>query len=535
MWRRTAPGRTRPNGSPGPSSRPTASLPEPYRSVSYTGTGFGESEEVREAKPEEHGALPGFSSAAARYVLSQGGLPAFEKLAAGQAPVPLWVVRFFQPEKKEEWKVLVDARRGRVVGFLNPKEEAAPGGEPPAPDRARQRALAAASALGYPAAEYSVIDLGTQERPKRSDTTAVLEARPAGVGDARPRLTAVFHGDRLAAFYPSIRIPETFLREYRKRSAFDGILIAVKVVAVGGLVGLALVLFLRLVRDPAFRWRGLLAPLAVTAALAAAVAANRLPMVLRKYPTEQPFRLFLVGVAVATLIFCLGVLLLSGVGFVFFSGARPGWRRALRRGGTLADAFFRAAIAAAGLAGLSHISALAATRYPALFDPDPFLPDWLAAAIPSLSVLWSVAQGTFALAVSAAVAALAIRQPFFRTRLGAALGLAAVLAAALPAELAAPGEFLASYLPEIAVLAWLAFCALRLLADHAAAWVLFGSFALGGPLVASLLSQGAAQDRAAGAGAAVLIALSVFALIAGRRERAAAEPGPPPPALEPVA
>jgi hypothetical protein len=511
--------------------------PDPYRSVSYTGTGFAESEEVREEKPEEHGAIPGFSSAAARYVISHGGLAAFERLAARQVPVPLWVVRFFQPEKKEEWKVLVDARRARVIGFLNPKEEAAPAGPPPEADRARERALAAAAALGYPAAEYSVVDLGTQDRPKRRDTTAVLEARPAGVGDARPRLTAVFHGTRMAAFYPSIRIPETFLREYRKRSAFDWIVIAGKVVAVGGLVGVALVLFLRLVRDPGFRWRRLAGPLAVTALLAAVVAANRAPMAFRVYPTEQPFKLFLIGVAVSTLIFWLGVLLLASVAFVFFSGARPGWQRALRRGGTLGDACFRAAVAAAGLAGLSHLSALAATRYPALFDPDPFLPPWLAAAVPSLAVLWSVAQGTFALATFAAVAALAVRQPFFRTPLGATLGLAALLAAALPARLAAAGEFLASYLPDVAVLAWLAFCALCLLADHAAAWVLFGAFALGGTLVTDLLSQGAPQDRAAGAGAAALIALSAIALIAGRRERSdsAAVPPEPPRALEPVA
>ena len=156
-----------------------------YRSVVYAGTGFGEWEDVREASPEEHGAIPGFSSAAARYVISKGGLPAFERLAARELPVPLWVVRFFQAEK-EEWKVLVDARRARVIGFLNPAEEAAPAVAPPEPERARQRALAAASALGYPAQEYSVVDLGTQDRPKRRDTTAVLEARPKGVGDARP-------------------------------------------------------------------------------------------------------------------------------------------------------------------------------------------------------------------------------------------------------------------------------------------------------------------------------------------------------------
>ncbi|HYB53021.1 MAG TPA: CPBP family intramembrane glutamic endopeptidase, partial [Thermoanaerobaculia bacterium] len=92
--------------------------PGAYRSVTYSGTGFADTEAVRELEPEEHGQIPGFSGAAARYVILQGGLPAFEKLARGSLPLGLWVTRFFQPEKKEEWKVLVDASRSRVVAFV---------------------------------------------------------------------------------------------------------------------------------------------------------------------------------------------------------------------------------------------------------------------------------------------------------------------------------------------------------------------------------------------------------------------------------
>ena len=511
--------------------------PEEYRGVAYTGTGFAESEEVREAAPEENGSIPGFSSAAARYVLAHGGVQAFERLAGRDLPLALWVVRFFQPEKKAEWKVFIDAGRARVIGFLNPAEEAAPAAASPGPEKARRRAIAAAAALGYPAADYAVIDVGTKDRPKRRDTTVVLEAHPTGVGDARPRLTAVFHGDRLSAVYPSVWIPETFLREDRKRSVFDWILVAVKVVALGGLVGVALVLFLRLVRDPAFRWRWITIPLVLVGAVAAAASANRVSGAFRVYPTQQPLKLFLVGVAVLALVLWLGTLLLAAAGFVLFSGARPGWRRALRHGGSLPDALLRAAIAAAGLAGLSHVSALAATRFPALFEPDPLLPAFLAAAVPSFGAFWSVVQGTFALAALAAVAALALRQPFLKTRLGTSLGLAAILVAALPGRLATPGEWLASYLPGVAVIAWLSFCALGLLADHAAAWVLFGWLAIGGPMVADLASQGAAEDRSTGLAAHVLIVLAAAALVAGRRDRAS-DPGvPPEPAakLEPIA
>ncbi|MGE5275753.1 MAG: type II CAAX prenyl endopeptidase Rce1 family protein [Acidobacteriota bacterium] len=497
-----------------------------YQAVTYPGTGFAESEELRQLKPQEYGRIPGFSSAAARYVLSKGGLPAYERLAGASLPVALWVTRFFQPEKKEEWKVLVDAGRSRVIGFVNPKEETAPAAAAPDAERAKKRALAAAAALGYPAAEYAVVDVGTTDRPKRRDVSVVLEARPGGIGEARPRLTAVFQGSRLAAFLPSIRIPESFLREDRRHSVLDSLLIGVKVVAIGGLVGVGLILFLRLVRGTEFRFRWILPPLALTALVAAAATVNGLPAVFRQYPTERPLKLFLVVVAVSLLILWLFELGVALVGFVLLTGARPGWRRAIRRRGTVPDALWRAAVAAAGLAGLAHVSALAATRYPALFDPDPFLPGSLAAAIPAFATFFSAARGTFLVAVVAGVAAMAARQEFFRKPLGAALGLGALLLAALPARFAAPGEFLASYLPDAAALLWLGFCAFFLLADHAAAWVLFGALAFGGPLVADLLSQGAAQDRAQGWGALALIAAAVVLLLAGRRREGSSAEAP---------
>ncbi|HTO88953.1 MAG TPA: CPBP family intramembrane glutamic endopeptidase [Thermoanaerobaculia bacterium] len=509
--------------------------PDEYRVVTYTGTGFAEAEEVREAKPEERGGIPPFSDAAARYVLSRGGLAGFERLASRQLPLALWVTRFFLPEKKEEWKVLVDARRARVIGFINPKEEAAPAGAPPGPEEAMRRALSAAAALGYPAAEYTVVDLGTEVRPKRRDTTVILEAQPPGVGEARPRLTAVFQGSRLSAFLPSVKVPEGFLRDYRKRSPFDWVLFGVKLVGIGSLVGVGLILFLRLVRSPDFRWQSILVPLGLVALLAAAAVANRAPAVFRKYPTEYPLKLFLITAAASLLIAWLGGLLLACGGFVLFSGARPGWVRALRRAGSLPDALLRSGVAAAGLAGISHVSALAAARFPSLFDPDPSLPASLATAVPSLAVLWSAARAAFAVSVAAAVIALAVRRPFFRRPLGAVLGLGALATAALPPHLSAFGEFLASYLPDLAALAWLCFCALFLLADHAAAWVLFGAFAFAGPLAAELLSQGAAPDRAAGWGAIALTAGAAALLIAGRRDEAPSEAPQAPPPLEPVA
>jgi len=516
--------------------------PGPFHMVSYLGTGFPNDEEVRRAKPSENGGIPGFSEPAARYVLAKGGEKAFDRLARENLPLAYWVVRFFQPEKKEEWKVLVDAKRARVVAFVNPKEEAAPAAAPPGPDAARARALDAAGKLGFPARQYSVVDVGTQDRPKRTDTTVVLEASRAAVGEARPRLTAVFHGSRLAALLPSIRVPDSFLRDYRRRSAADWILLAAKVVSIGVFVGLGVILFLRLVRGGGFRWRRLIGPLAVALVGIVIALANSAANVARAYPTEQPLGLFQVAAAVSFTIAGIGFVCLAGFGFVLLSGARPGWRAALRRSGSLKDALVRALVAAAGTAGLARWSSVASARFPALFDPDPSLPRALERTLPGYAGFWSAATATFFLAAIAAVAALSWREPSFRKPFWRVLAFVAVLLALAPGGARSAGEFAAAFLPEVVMAGWLAFCVFGLLKDHAAAWVLFGSLSFGGMRAAELFTQPAAQDRAAGWSVAVLVILAAAALLAGRREPEApavpvlvpTEPAlaPPPRALE---
>jgi len=431
--------------------------------------------------------------------------------------------------RSEEWKVLIDSRRARVVTFVHPIAEDAPGPPPPTEEAARRRALGAAEKLGYPAHRYAVMEVGIENRPKRTDTTVVLQAADPGIGDAHPRLTAVFHGGSLAAMLPTIRIPEEYVRAHRKSSVGDVLLIAVKVLAAGAIVGVAVILFLRIVRSAEFRWKQIVRPLLWTAVLAACGLANTIPYLYRGYDTQRPMSLFRVGLTVSLSVGWMGILLIAALGFVLFTAARPGWDWAVRRRGSLRDAVARAAIAAAGVAGLEHVFHLVTARVPALFEPDPSLPGSLQYVVPAVDVLWNAARGTFALALPAAVVALAARQSFFRTAAGRVLGLLAIAVAMIPTSLTTPGAFLSDYVPSLVIAAWLGICAFVLLRDHAGAWVLFGLFAFGGRGALELLTQTAASDRAAGALAAVLLVVAGIALLAGRRD-----PGIEPPLATPV-
>ena len=514
--------------------------PERYRQVSYTGTGFPEDEEVRRAEPQEKGGVPGFSEPAARYVLSKGGEAAFQRLARENLPLAYWVVRFFRPGEKEEWKVLIDASRSRVVAFVNPREEAAPAAAPPGADAAKARALSAAEKLGYPARDYAAVDVGTQDRPKRTDTTVVLESAKAAVGEAKPRLTAVFHGARLAVLLPTIKIPEAYLRDYSRRSVADWFLLAAKVVAIGGFVGMGVILFLRLVKRGGFRWKRIVGPLLVASVGIVFAVVNNVPSIRRAYSTETPYSLFQLAIAISLAIGALAFVGAALLGFVLLSGARPGWRAALRRSGSLGDALARAVIAAVGTAGLARWVAVASSRFPAFFEPDPTLPRALERWLPGYAGFWSAATSAFTIAVLAAVVALAARTTTGQRLAWRALAVAALLVALAPVGARSAGEFAATWIPEILIAGWLAFAAFWLLRDHAAAWVLFGALFFGGLRAAELLSQPAAADRTAGWTVVVLVLLAAIALVAGRRQSSDAwaaapaipepvpVPGPPP-------
>jgi hypothetical protein len=421
--------------------------------------------------------------------------------------------------------VLVDARRGRVVGFVNPVEEGAAAAPALSDARARERARATAGQLGYPASTYSVLEVGRKTRPKRLDTTVVLESQPPGVGEARPRLTAVFHGDRLAAFYPSIRVPESFLRAYRKQGLLEPILLGLRIIVIGAFIGVAIVLFIRLVKSQGFsgrRWRtGLLA----VALLAVAALANSTNTILRVYPTAIPLPLFLTTVAVGLVLGWILIVCGAGISFVLFEGARPGWRRALRTQGSFGDALLRAAVAALGLLGLERWSRLLAERVPDLFEIQPTLAPPLERAVPALSVLWTGLLFAVAAGVIGSVVALAWREPSFRKTSGRLLVLLGLLVVLAPSSFHSPLGFFGNLIPDLLVIIWFSVAAFALLRDHVAAWVLFAAFVSGGSAVARLLSQSAPADQAAGWMSLALLVIAIAGLLAGgRREPAAAGP-----------
>ena len=503
--------------------------PDPWRSVAYLGAGFADDEELRAAKPQDEGGIPGFSDAAARYVIDRGGPAAFRKLAANQLADRLLGGPFLsaREERGMEGPGRHAPRAGR--GFRESSAGRRRGGTAPV---ARGRAPPGGGRRGKARLPGGRIR-GPGSRHGESAQEGGHDRRPRGQAP-RPRRSAAPTDRRLprppARVLPPLDsgardVPARAAEAVGSRVAFDGRARRCR----GGAHRPRGHPVPAPVRQPDFRWASTWRPLAVAGVLAAAGLANTVPYLFRQYATEMPMALFQLGLAVSLTIGVLGILLVALVGFVLCSGARPGWARALRRKGSLGDALLRAALAAAGLVGLSRWFHVISSRVASLYDPDPSLPSSLQYAVPGLDVLWTAGRGGFALAAMAATAVMAWKSTFFRTTAGRTLGILAVLVAMLPSHLHSPGEFVAEYLPGLLIALWLAVAAFGLLRDHAAAWALFGLMAFGGRAALEVLVQPAAADQAAGGFALVLLALAGVALLAGRRDRVVAAPPPPPP------
>jgi hypothetical protein len=224
----------------------------------------------------------------------------------------------------------------------------------------------------------------------------------------------------------------------------------------------------------------------------------------------------------------------GAVALVLVSGARPGWRRALASQGGLGDALLRAAIGAAGLAGMERAFALVERSKSALYRPDPTLPGALDNGFPGLSTLSSGTTGLVVLGALAAAVALGARTAGFRKPAVRAALVAAALITLAPLNPHSLPEFVWRFGTSLALAGWLAVCAFALLKDHVAAWVFFGALVFSGGAAFRLLAQPAPADQTAGWIGVVLAAVAAAALVRSvRREPSLRRPAVPVAAEEP--
>lgn len=192
------------------------------------------------------------------FLIRHVGVARAESLAAEQTRPWVWRVRWYRPLEKEEVRVAVDARDGRVAGWSHALPDDRKGADL-TPEEARRAAesflLTHFSRDVADTTRYVLKESSSERREGRRDHEFVWERRDLAVGEGRFRTAATVQGDRVDGAALTFKAPEAFRRELRRETVVDvaarlGTMVLVLLTVVWGTI-----LFIRAFRDGALSWR----------------------------------------------------------------------------------------------------------------------------------------------------------------------------------------------------------------------------------------------------------------------------------------
>ena len=311
---------------------------------------------------------PNVDEKALRYLLERRSVRETDRLYRSATRLLLWHVRYFRPLQKDESFVHIDASNGEVFGYSRVLDENAPGASI-SPDAARALAERAIAEHGYPISGFELEESKVQQRKARKDHMLVWQAKPGdprNVGEARYRLQVEIAGDQVIGFSRYFKLPEQWLREVQASRLINSVLVGLRVLIGGLLIGAVILLFVTRVRQGRIAWRPAVMVGAALTLVMVLSELNQLPVMDEMYSTSLPlatFRLFMavgyvVGPLLVGLMFWLLVALATSLypdaWQVFRARARQLWRR---------DVLVAIIVSVAASAGTQRLLALLASRF----------------------------------------------------------------------------------------------------------------------------------------------------------------------------
>lgn len=152
---------------------------------------------------------------AVEYLRRQVGVKGTNRIYQdGRLRLAAWETRFFQPLRKEEYRVRM-APDGGEPCVIYIQDEKVPGASLSL-DEARERAEEFLAGRGLATADYNLLESTLEKRPARNDYTFVWEARQPLAGEARERIRVQLIGDVISGPEHSVKVPEAWEREFSR-------------------------------------------------------------------------------------------------------------------------------------------------------------------------------------------------------------------------------------------------------------------------------------------------------------------------------
>ena len=479
-----------------------------------------------------------FDRDAVKYMEQRKSVEETDKIYRQATKLVLWRVRFFRPLEKEEHLVLVDPTDGSVFAYWHTLDEDAPGATL-TPDEARALAEKAVVEHGYKLDGFDLQNSESKKRKARTDYTLTWQAKPGdprNVGDDHYRLIVHIAGDQVVSFARHFKLPEDWLREEAATHLSQIILIANNWVLLGGgLVAGLLILFVLRLKAGQLRWRPSAKVAAFVAIGSALTYVNLLPLILSRYPTSNPFGLFMLIVAVTYLLLVLLAGLFAWLVITLATSFYPdAWRifRATDRRIWRRDALVAIVLTVAAAAGMGRMNLFLEARFHAYLPSAVNLaPNSYSAYLPGGAIL---VRALIAPVIAACIVAMVI----YLVRLGISrrawwlwIGLAALLVSFGPSGADSWKQFAAGWVVHFLPVAVFALIIAVWFRNNILAYV-GASFAiaLASPLV-EMIQEPQSFLRMNGIAVAIAALLVFLWLFSGGKTEPA--PGSPPAAIEP--
>jgi membrane protease YdiL (CAAX protease family) len=222
-------------------------------------------------------------------------------------PVKLWYwkQRWFKPEQKEEFSVMITPE-GNIMGFDHeiPEEQA---GDSLSTDSARSLADGfLQQVMGRDLTTLEFVTVSQQVRPHRIDhyfTYKVKGFNPAA--DSDYRLSVIIQGNEVSAYREYLRVPEVWKQSYEELRSYNettGQIASLLIILT--IVAMVAVIFSR-IRKRNIRWKTAAWFGIVGFALSFLSSLNTLPLTMLSYDTTASYSGFLISRIARSLLFAL--------------------------------------------------------------------------------------------------------------------------------------------------------------------------------------------------------------------------------------
>lgn len=250
-----------------------------------------------------------FDPIAAKYVLENANITRLNELYEKQSKGSRWCVRFFKPLQREEYRVYLDPKDLALVSFSRELEEEAAGATI-AKDSAQTIAANFARSNGVIVDQMELKEAQEEKRKNRTDHTFTWEAPEndsRNLQDMKYRCSVIIQGDRPALFTVFPKLGETYIRDREKKTLFNNLLIGLRILVIGGLLGLMILQMVRHIRQGQIQWKKALLWAIVPAILVLVDRLLQMHQLLASYPTSISIDLFRISVLVGSVILVLGI------------------------------------------------------------------------------------------------------------------------------------------------------------------------------------------------------------------------------------